>query len=504
MRLLDRYLLRELLVPLGACLGGFFIFWTAFNLLGELSEFQEHHLKWNDIAAWIWAGIPEQLNTVLPVGLLLALLYTLTNLARHNELTAMRAAGGSLWRLMLPYLSVGLLGSIGLHVLNEHLAPDGKERQQRILLSRDHADVRAASQWHERLNFQSPQRSWSIGAFNAATSDLRSPRVWQWLPRDAPWEFRTPRLRWTNGVWRATNVVEELGRTKADPRPLRRRADRGDFPALPARPEEIGRWIGKDLPVPHVFLRPITNAAGLQTNELATTNRLWRTNLIVPAFTNDAGIHWRAAAYDPYLLELHNVQATVPLAIGAKRLTYAETGHWAEDHWVFERVTDVLYRSQTDSDPLTTPELLTELALPELEESPEMLRSEIRINQMNQSKALKSPDLTIAEIQNYRRIHPQVPPKLGAWLDTQFHARLAAPWTCLVVILIAIPFGVPTGRRNVFYGVAGSLGLSFIYFVLQRIGFALGQSGHVPGWVAAWLPNLLFATVGISLTCRVR
>ena len=32
MRLLDRYLLRELLVPFGYCLGGFLIFWTAFDI----------------------------------------------------------------------------------------------------------------------------------------------------------------------------------------------------------------------------------------------------------------------------------------------------------------------------------------------------------------------------------------------------------------------------------------------------------------------------------------
>ena len=42
---------------------------------------------------------PDFLVTILPVVLLLALLYTLTNHARHNEITAMRAAGVSLWRV---------------------------------------------------------------------------------------------------------------------------------------------------------------------------------------------------------------------------------------------------------------------------------------------------------------------------------------------------------------------------------------------------------------------
>ena len=41
MRLLDRYLLRELLVPLGYCLGGFLLFWTVFDLFTSLGDLQE-------------------------------------------------------------------------------------------------------------------------------------------------------------------------------------------------------------------------------------------------------------------------------------------------------------------------------------------------------------------------------------------------------------------------------------------------------------------------------
>lgn len=503
MRLLDRYLLRELLVPLGACLGGFLIFWTAFILIGELADFQQRRLTTGDVIAYIWAGIPEQMNNVLPAGLLLALLYTLTLLSKHQELTAMRAAGCSLWRLMLPYHVIGLLSSLGLYVLNEYVAPHGKEEQERILKSRENPTAYARNQWQERLNFQSPQSSWSIGAFHIGTGDLRNPRVRQW-PLDAPWEFATERLRWTNGVWRATNVIEQLGRSLRDRDPLRRRAGSSDFPSLPASPADVLGWPGAPFVVPHTLTLTITNPAGLRTNVIILTNLTWRTNLIVPPLTNEAGAVWRASAYDPVMQELYGVRATVPLAAGANRLTYAEAGRWQSSRWLFEKVTDFLYRSQTDSDPLFTVEPLAELALPELKETPEMLRAEIRINQLSQRKALKSPDLSVEEILNYRRLHPRVPTMLGASLDTQLHARLAAPWTCLVVVLIATPFGVSTGRRNVFYGVAGSLALAFGFFALQRVGFALGQGGQLPPWLGAWLPNALFAALGIALTCRAR
>ena len=44
MRLLDRYLLRELLLPLGVCLSGFTLFWIAFDLLGDMTRFQKASL----------------------------------------------------------------------------------------------------------------------------------------------------------------------------------------------------------------------------------------------------------------------------------------------------------------------------------------------------------------------------------------------------------------------------------------------------------------------------
>ena len=43
-------------------------------------------------------------------------------------------------------------------------------------------------------------------------------------------------------------------------------------------------------------------------------------------------------------------------------------------------------------------------------------------------------------------------------LETQFHRRLAEPWTCLVAVLIALPFGASTNsRRNVLVGVASRI-----------------------------------------------
>ena len=52
MRLLDRYLLRELLIPLGYCLSGFLIFWIACDVFLNLRDFQDDGMLAGDIGQY--------------------------------------------------------------------------------------------------------------------------------------------------------------------------------------------------------------------------------------------------------------------------------------------------------------------------------------------------------------------------------------------------------------------------------------------------------------------
>src|SRR5690348_7803736 len=133
MRLLDRYLFRELLAPLAICLAGFLIFWISFSLFNDLQKLQDAKLHLLDVIEYSIALTPDFLVTAIPVALLLALLYALTHHSRHNEITAMRAAGVSLWRICIPYFVVGFFASAVLFALNEFAVPRGADWADQIL-----------------------------------------------------------------------------------------------------------------------------------------------------------------------------------------------------------------------------------------------------------------------------------------------------------------------------------------------------------------------------------
>ena len=178
MRLLDRYLLRELLIPLVYCLCGFLIFWISFDLFSELDDFQRYKLHALDVTQYYLVRVPKLLvDIVAPITLLLALLYALTNHARHHELTAMRAAGVSLWRLCLPYLAVGFIFSVSLFAVNEWWVPSSAERADQIL-NRYAASQPGSTEreWHYNLNFKNARdhRLWNIGAYNVKTFEMKN------------------------------------------------------------------------------------------------------------------------------------------------------------------------------------------------------------------------------------------------------------------------------------------------------------------------------------------
>ena len=92
------------------------------DLLGHLSKFIRAKTSVGDIAIYYSFFVITIVEYLAPVCLLLATLYSLWNLTRNNELIAMRACGFSLHRIMLPFLTVGLLFTIASAVIKETVA----------------------------------------------------------------------------------------------------------------------------------------------------------------------------------------------------------------------------------------------------------------------------------------------------------------------------------------------------------------------------------------------
>jgi len=211
MRLHDRYLFRELLTPLAGCLGGFLVFWVSFFFFTRLEDIRNAKLGAADAAEFCLASLPEFFILVLPVLLLLALLYALTHHARHNEITALRAAGIGLWRLCAPYFTVGLLATGLYFLLNEMAVPAGQRWSAEILTRHVHTskDVKVKTLF-TKVGFHSAltKRTWYIGEYDAETTTMTSPDVRWTLPDGSQRQLVAERAVCVNKVWVFTNVQQ--------------------------------------------------------------------------------------------------------------------------------------------------------------------------------------------------------------------------------------------------------------------------------------------------------
>jgi lipopolysaccharide export system permease protein len=82
--------------------------------------------------------------------------------------------------------------------------------------------------------------------------------------------------------------------------------------------------------------------------------------------------------------------------------------------------------------------------------------------------------------------------------ETWLQKRVALPVSSILMILLAAPVALSFGRRDkgVASGMAIGFALGFLYFITEGLVQSLGESGAVPPFFAAWLPALLFASIG--------
>jgi LPS export ABC transporter permease LptG/LPS export ABC transporter permease LptF len=76
-------------------------------------------------------------------------------------------------------------------------------------------------------------------------------------------------------------------------------------------------------------------------------------------------------------------------------------------------------------------------------------------------------------------------------LAVELQHKLAFPFVTLVMTLLAIPFGVSTGRRGALYAVGLGIILALSYWIVTSMFVALGKSGVLGPILAAWSPNVI-------------
>ena len=169
----------------------------------------------------------------------------------------------------------------------------------------------------------------------------------------------------------------------------------------------------------------------------------------------------------------------------------ADRAIYGDDHWVFQNLTIRTFDPEGER-PVTL-QREKEQVLP-LEKTPKDFAT----------PELRNEDLT------YRQLHRMVENLESEGFEaTRYRvdmmARLATPFTSLIMAFLGIPFALQKGRNaSLAMGVALSVAIGVAFYLLQAMLIAFGYSAVIPPLVAAWAPNLLFMLIGIWLLLSAR
>ncbi len=132
MRILSRYIARRYLVWLALALTALVAIFLVVDLTDRLNEFLDRAFEGRAILSYYAFYVPYVVILTLPMASLLACLFAVGDLSRHGELTAMKAAGLSLGRILAPLVGAAFGLSLIALLVADRAVPGANRRRAEI------------------------------------------------------------------------------------------------------------------------------------------------------------------------------------------------------------------------------------------------------------------------------------------------------------------------------------------------------------------------------------
>ena len=206
MKRIDRYLLRHFLriflLALATCIGIYLLV----DFFEKVGDFLDRKATFDQYLSYLLNSIPVIAVQVAPLSILMSMVLTLGGLGRTNEITALRACGLSLWRIVRPIMLAVVMVSIGYLLINELLAPLNTRQLTRLieyqLKGRPEPSLNSDHIWYREGN-----RIINVALALPEQKKLQGVSIFE-LDQDFQLRRRLqiPELRYVDGHWQATRV----------------------------------------------------------------------------------------------------------------------------------------------------------------------------------------------------------------------------------------------------------------------------------------------------------
>ena len=155
--LIDDYILRDFFLYLVMILSTFTVLVAVFTLFELLGDILRNQVPAKIVAEYLLNVTPYLLYTVAPLVMLLAVLVTFGLMQRSNEITAIKATGTSIYRIITPVIGAAAVLAAGLFFADQFYLPHTNKRQEAL-----HNQIKGKPP----QTYLRPDRKWIFGENN--------------------------------------------------------------------------------------------------------------------------------------------------------------------------------------------------------------------------------------------------------------------------------------------------------------------------------------------------
>ena len=518
MKILHRYVLKEHVGPLAFALGALTSLLFLNQVAKRFGDLAGKGLPWSVIGEFFALAIPFIVAMTMPMAVLVATLYAFSRLAAENEITALRASGVGMARILTPVLIAAFGVTLVMTLFNDQVMPRSNHRL--AVLQRDIAQKKPTLALRERvINEITPGRLYlRTNHLDESSNRMREITIY---------DFADPARRRTIFADSGSLAMSE------DQSDLLMTLHEGTLQDVPTdRPEQLQHL---NFRTDRIRVRGVGNEFRKSETEAYKGEREMTLCEMADA-ERDAHVQYatsakefRAAmqrAQDAGIEPSREAQATKVRDAGGRTLGSMYCSAITAVASGIQRVRNALpgtllapreadaaadgsaqarepappsagLPETSDSTPSTTPDSATSDTLTAVisPPAPLMPRSELESLQ-------PAPETVVPQIED-ARLRLGDAGRLMSLYGVEIHKKLALAVACFVFVLLGAPIALRFPRGGVGLVIGVSIVVFGLYYVALIGGQALGVRGFVPPAVAMWGANLLFGGIGIILLARM-
>ena len=204
LRLLDKYVLKELLYPFLFGVASFSSIFIASSMLFKIVRYiTTYGAPLPAVAKMFLYSMPEVINYTFPMSMLLATLMVFGKLSGSSEIVAMKSGGVSYYRIVAPVLVVAFIVSMFSVIWAEKVVPPSNSAARRILAQEIKGNIKPESQEHvviKTINSK-VQRITYARSFNQSTGVMKGVSIEEFEKEKLRRVQTADEAKWENDSW---------------------------------------------------------------------------------------------------------------------------------------------------------------------------------------------------------------------------------------------------------------------------------------------------------------